>query len=77
MRFTASVSFLNKTKLRQTLCQIPDGAEVIIDGDAASHIDHDILELVEDFKHAAKYRGITVELRRMDHKSQPLRLTGA
>ena len=76
IRFTANVSFLNKTRLRNVLCQVPDGAEVIVDGAAATHIDHDILALVEDFEHGAPHRNISVEVRHMASKAHPIRLPG-
>ncbi len=76
IRFTSNVSFLNKTKLRTVLSSIPDGAEVVIDGVAASHIDHDIMDLIEDFVASARYLDIVVETRRLESKAHPIRLPG-
>jgi MFS superfamily sulfate permease-like transporter len=76
IRFTSNVSFMNKTKLRTVLASIPDGSEVVIDGVAASHIDHDILDIIEDFVASARYRGIQVETRRLASKDHPIRLPG-
>jgi MFS superfamily sulfate permease-like transporter len=76
IRFTANVNFMNKTKLRRVLSEIPNGSEVVIDGVAASHIDHDIIDIIEDFVASARYRDISVETRRLESKQHPIRLPG-
>ncbi|MFT6145016.1 MAG: MFS superfamily sulfate permease-like transporter [Myxococcota bacterium] len=77
IRFTANVSFMSKTKLRNVLAKIPNNSEVVIDGVAASHIDHDILAIIEDFVESARFRDITVQTRRLESKDHPIRLPGA
>jgi MFS superfamily sulfate permease-like transporter len=57
------VSFLNKATLIGVLKRMPDGTSVVIDGSAAEFIDHDILEVIEDFQLSAKLRKIDVEVR--------------
>ncbi|MEZ4322589.1 MAG: SulP family inorganic anion transporter [Myxococcota bacterium] len=76
VQFTKDVSFLNKTRLRRILADIPPGSEVMIDGTRAMFIDHDIYEIVESFKESAKHRDITVQCRRLDSKDHPIRLPG-
>ncbi len=76
IRFTSNVSFMNKAKLRGVLAGIPNGADVVIDGVAASHIDHDILGIIGDFVASARYRDIRVETRRLASKDHPIRLPG-
>ncbi|MCB9678308.1 MAG: SulP family inorganic anion transporter [Alphaproteobacteria bacterium] len=76
VQFTKDVSFLNKTRLRRVLADIPPHSEVVIDGTRAMFIDHDIYEIVEDFKESAKHRDIRVECRRLDSKDHPIRLPG-
>jgi MFS superfamily sulfate permease-like transporter len=61
--FNKDVSFLNKLTLIRVLKRIPDGAQVIIDGTGAEFIDHDIIEVIEDFQLSAKLRRISVEVR--------------
>jgi MFS superfamily sulfate permease-like transporter len=63
IRFAKDVTFLQKIALKRTLAQLPNDAQVVIDGGGAMFIDHDILELIEDFKKSAVTRGIKVELR--------------
>ncbi len=56
------VSFLNKGNILATLNSIPDHAIVIIDGSQSAHIDHDVLEIIHDFKDTAQHRHIKVQL---------------
>lgn len=57
------VSFLNKANLRNTLEQIPENSVVILDGSNANLIDHDVLELIHDFKFTAAEKNIKAELK--------------
>ncbi|EAZ82904.1 SulP family inorganic anion transporter [Algoriphagus machipongonensis] len=43
------VSFLNKAPLMNALSKIPNGSQVIINGEKARFIDHDIQEVLNDF----------------------------
>ncbi|UQA61734.1 SulP family inorganic anion transporter [Polyangium aurulentum] len=61
--FNKDVSFLNKATLIGVLKRMPDGSSVTIDGTAAEFIDHDIIEVIEDFQLSAKLRRIDVEMR--------------
>lgn len=61
--FSKDVSFLNKTRLKIILRDVPEGANVLIDGSRAMFIDHDIIETVEDFASSAPFRGIRVTTR--------------
>jgi MFS superfamily sulfate permease-like transporter len=56
------VTFINKASIQRTLSQIPDGAKVIIDASRSVNIDHDVLEIIEEFKANAKYRDIDLDL---------------
>lgn len=55
------VSFLNKGALIKTLEEIPDGKHVIIDGSKSKVIDHDVLEVIENFRTNAPSRNIDVD----------------
>ncbi len=62
MKLTQEVSFLNKAAIKQTLGRLPKGCQVIIDASDTIYIDHDVLELIQDFYEAgAKERNIKVE----------------
>jgi MFS superfamily sulfate permease-like transporter len=62
LRFAKDVTFLQKIALKRTLAKLPNDSQIVIDGGGAMFIDHDILELLEDFKESAVDRHISVEI---------------
>jgi MFS superfamily sulfate permease-like transporter len=62
LRFAKDVTFLQKIALKRTLAQLPNRSDILIDCGGAMFVDHDILELIEDFKESAVDRLIKVEL---------------
>ncbi len=56
------VSFINRAAILQTLNHLPDHTKVVINATRSVHIEHDIIELIMDFKENAKFRGIELEL---------------
>jgi MFS superfamily sulfate permease-like transporter len=71
LTFKKDVSFLNKATLIRVLKRVPDGSAVVIDGTRAEFIDHDIIEVVEDFQLSAKLRRIQLEVRDIRTKDAP------
>ncbi len=71
IRFTKDVSFVNKNRLSRVFARVPSDSRVLIDGSRAMFIDHDIYELIEDFKESAKYSNISVELKNCERKQYP------
>ncbi|MCU1330652.1 MAG: sulfate transporter [Bryobacterales bacterium] len=63
LRFTKDASFVNKNEFRSKLRRLPPNSHVVIDGTRALFIDHDIMDVVEDFQKLAPYKNIHVELR--------------
>lgn len=63
LRLRNHVSFLNKALLRAQFADIEPNSEVIIDGAQAQFVDHDILEMIEDFIQAAPDDEIVVHVR--------------
>lgn len=62
LRLSEEVTFLNKASIQAKLETVPDNAHVVIDGSHSVHIDHDVLEIIHDFRaHTAPQRNITVE----------------
>jgi MFS superfamily sulfate permease-like transporter len=60
---TESNTFLHKGSLLRTLEELPDGCSVLIHTRNTSRVDHDILELLEDFRtHRAPLRDIRVDV---------------
>lgn len=57
------VSFLNKAAIKDTLNSIPENSKVIINAQDTVYIAHDVLDLINDFKHLrAKEDNIKVKL---------------
>ena len=57
-----NVSFLNKKKLRDALDKIPPYSEVSINGGDSVYIDHDVLEIIHEFKQKAKQKHMVLFL---------------
>lgn len=56
------VTFLNKANLLQELNCIPPYKKVTIDGSMTRYIDHDVLEIIENFKSEAQFKHIQLTL---------------
>lgn len=57
-----NVTFLNKAAILKELNRMPEGSEVFIDASVTQHIEHDVLEIIADFKEAAKHKDITLSM---------------
>jgi MFS superfamily sulfate permease-like transporter len=53
------VTFLNKPRVAEALSQLPRGAVVTVDASRTRHFDHDVVELLHDFRETARAKGIT------------------
>jgi SulP family sulfate permease len=56
------VTFLHKASVAETLESLPPRSRVEIDGRQARQIDHDVLELITDFRETARLREIDLRL---------------
>jgi MFS superfamily sulfate permease-like transporter len=65
LKFTKSVSFLNKSTIRSKFLSIPDNSNVTIDGSEAQFVDQDIKEAIKDFIETSKTKKIAVELKHL------------
>ena len=63
LEFAEDVTFLNKASIQRTLTQLPDNSSVIIDMSKTVNIDHDVVEIINEFETNAEYRGIDLEIR--------------
>ncbi|MBL7841185.1 MAG: SulP family inorganic anion transporter [Cyclobacteriaceae bacterium] len=62
LRLSEEVTFLNKASIQLSLDDLPRDSKVVIDGSNSVAIDHDVLEIIQDFKRmAAPQRNIDVE----------------
>jgi MFS superfamily sulfate permease-like transporter len=63
LELSEEVTFLNKANISYTLDHLPNGTTVIIDGSRSLNMDHDVLEIIHEFRdHTAKTKDIKVEL---------------
>jgi MFS superfamily sulfate permease-like transporter len=68
-QFTKNASFINKNEFRRKLRELPNDAHVLIDGTRAIFIDHDILEILDDFRKLAPYKNIQIELKHWENST--------
>jgi MFS superfamily sulfate permease-like transporter len=62
------VIFLNKGNIARELKQIGDGSEVTIDMSKSVAVDHDVMEMINDYKVQARSRNITVRVIRQKER---------
>ena len=62
-QFTKDASFINKNEFRRKLRELPNDSHVLIDGTRALFIDHDIMEILEDYRQLAPYKNIQIDLK--------------
>jgi MFS superfamily sulfate permease-like transporter len=62
MTLAEEVVFLNKGKIKKELNDVPEGAQFTIDMSKSFIVDHDVLEIISDFKEQAKRKNIHVTL---------------
>lgn len=62
------VVFLNKGSIKKDLSEINAGSKVTIDMSKSVTIDHEVLEIIEDFKKQAEAKNIDVELIRRNRE---------
>jgi MFS superfamily sulfate permease-like transporter len=60
--FLKDLYFLSKPQLKDILTGLKPGDEVVIDGSKASFIDHDIYNMLNDYRDTAQVQGINYEL---------------
>ncbi|QIP15865.1 SulP family inorganic anion transporter [Spirosoma aureum] len=63
IEFEKDLYFLSKPQLKEALGNLQPGDEVVIDGTKAPFIDHDIFNMLHDYRETAKVQGIHYELR--------------
>jgi carbonic anhydrase len=63
LELSNQVTFLNKAHLKSTLWSMPDKSKVIIDATVSNYIDHDVLDMMREFKDTvAPQRGIELNI---------------
>lgn len=62
------VTFINKANIQRALNTIPENSKVVIDATRTINIDHDVVEIIEDFQSIAPSKGIDVKILERDRK---------
>jgi SulP family sulfate permease len=62
------VSFLNKGSILQMLNHVPGNSRVVIDARNSKVIDHDVVEIIDNFKTRADMNNIQLEVVGIDNK---------
>lgn len=62
LRLAEEVIFLNKGAILRELSKVQDGSKVTIDMGDCVYVDHDVYEVIEDFRTSAPSRGIDVTI---------------
>jgi MFS superfamily sulfate permease-like transporter len=65
-QFTKDATFVNKNEFRRKLRELPNDSHLLVDGKRALFIDHDIQEILEDFRKLAPYKNIEIELKQWE-----------
>ena len=62
MELPNQVSFLNKATIKSALWEIPENANVLIDAANSDYIDHDVLEVINDYRVVAAERNVKLNV---------------
>ncbi len=62
MTLAEEVTFLNKGAILKELTNLPPNTNLTIDMSKSTHIDYDVLEIIDNFKKTADSKGVTVTL---------------
>ncbi len=66
IKMHTNVTFLDKSRIKELLNNIPHYSEVVIDGSFTKTIDHDVLETISEYCVNAKRNGIEVHLQNIE-----------
>lgn len=64
-----NVTFLNKASIRKKLDKMPENSFVLIDASRSKFIEHDVLEIIADFREAAGHKNIKLNICGLGHIS--------
>jgi MFS superfamily sulfate permease-like transporter len=63
IKFNKDVYFLNKPQMKEIIMNLKENDDILVDGTKATFIDHDIYNILEEFKSSAKDKKINVEFK--------------
>ena len=71
LELAEEVTFLNKARIHAILHELPTGTVVTVDGSASKHIDHDVVEILHEFRATAAAKDVTLRLVGIPSPSAP------
>jgi carbonic anhydrase len=66
IRLHEHLTFLSKANLTSLLQSFPRGSQVVIDGRACKRVDHDVMEVLREFRASGPLRGVEMEISGID-----------
>ncbi len=66
IRLHPQLTFLSKANLSDLLQSIPNHTTLVLDGTSCTRIDHDVLEIIREFRETAPARSIAAEIKGID-----------
>jgi MFS superfamily sulfate permease-like transporter len=75
LELSEHVSFLSRGEILHQLSQVPDGSDVIVDLRRCVSIDHDVIEILDEFRTSAPGRGLSVETLSPGDQEPPMALS--
>lgn len=66
LKLAQETTFLNKADIMLYLDHLPKDSHLIIDGSEAKFVHNDIYEIIDEFKQAADFKNITLEVRNLE-----------
>ncbi|WP_128544131.1 SulP family inorganic anion transporter [Larkinella soli] len=73
IKFQKDLYFLVKPQLKEALRELQPGDQVLVDGTHASFIDHDIYDILQEFRETAQSQGIHYELKNVTLQKRRIR----
>jgi MFS superfamily sulfate permease-like transporter len=70
VRFAEQVAFLSRGAILRQLGAIPDGSHVVLDLSRTIAMDHDVLEIVQDFENSAPARDLVIDRIDFSHEAR-------
>ena len=62
LELAEEVTFLNKARIHRVLHELPEHTDVTVDATRTRHLDHDVVEILNEYRETAQARGITLRL---------------
>lgn len=76
IKFNKDVNFIHKAEIIKALNSVPENSKLIIDGAKAWFIDHDVFEMIEDFRILAANKNIELQMIHFNNRKAKRKTNG-